>query len=609
MMSFAVLVLVKATLVCGVAFLLSRLCRRARASIRHLLFALAFIALVAVPVASTVLPTVTVTLPATATVRAPQGRDTAAAVQSSAGAEVSESGIASVSQDTAPARTVTITQVLTATWLIGLALFMAPVVVGFWQVRRLRQSALAWTDEQALVQTLAFARGVHRRIDAVLHDAVTGPMTFGVLRPSIILPESAREWDETSLRCALRHELEHVARLDFLTNCLSRMVCAVYWFHPLVWAAWRRLRLEAERACDDAVVREDDAGDYASLLVAMAQREPAKSRRPLLAMAGRDDLAARVTAVLDDSQTRGRIGRRRATGLIFTGGMAILGVASITVARAMPQTQATGAAAQAPAVTSFKRYPSSQIRQVDGRTVATSVTARELIRMAYGVRDVENAPWWVGTDRFDIILNAPLDAPGPKQESTMLQSLLAERFKLVAHRGSKEFPIYALVLARPDGRLGPQLTRSQLDCSREAVRARSARDSSPSPPEAGDRPTCAMSSTYGRLTGGGITMAQLASHLPVGTHVSRNVFDREVIDRTGLSGRFDFTLLWTPDRADPIPDVQSGPPQFRPFTSSLESYAPRLLAALQEQLGLKLDSQLAPKPVLVIDSIEPATEN
>ena len=104
-------------------------------------------------------------------------------------------------------------------------------------------------------------------------------------------------------------------------------------------------------------------------------------------------------------------------------------------------------------------------------------------------------------------------------------------------------------------------------------------------------------------------MAQLASHLPVGTHVSRNVFDREVIDRTGLSGRFDFTLQWTPDRADPIPDVQSGPPQFRPFTSSLESYAPRLLAALQEQLGLKLDSQLAPKPVLVIDSIEPVTEN
>ena len=140
------------------------------------------------------------------------------------------------------------------------------------------------------------------------------------------------------------------------------MVCAAYWFHPLVWAAWRRLRLEAERACDDAVLREDDARDYASLLVSIAQREPADTRRPLLAMAGRDDLAARVAAVLDNDQTRGRVGRRRATGLIVAGAIAILGVAPITVARAMPQTQATGAAAPSltSAAASIKRNPPSR---------------------------------------------------------------------------------------------------------------------------------------------------------------------------------------------------------------------------------------------------------
>ena len=167
--------------------------------------------------------------------------------------------------------------------------------------------------------------GVHRRIDVLHHDAVTGPMTCGVLKPAIILPASAQQWDEASLRCALRHELEHVARWDFLTQCLSRIVCAAYWFHPLVWAAWRRLRLEAERACDDAVLREDDARDYASLLVSIAQREAAHKQQPLLAMAGRDDLAARVVAVLDDDQARGRVGRRRATGLIVTAAMAVVG--------------------------------------------------------------------------------------------------------------------------------------------------------------------------------------------------------------------------------------------------------------------------------------------
>ena len=611
MMSFAVLAIVKGTLVCGVAFFLSRLCRRTRASIRHLLFALAFTALVAIPGAGPVLPTVAVTVPAT--VPAPRTQDMASAVLSSAGTEPSGASTPSVSRDTAAARSVTIAQVITATWLMGVALFLMPVVVGFWQVRRLRASALPWTDGQARVQTLASALGVHRRIDALLHEGVTGPMTCGVLRPSIILPGSAQQWDEASLRCALRHELEHVARWDFLTLCLSRMVCAAYWFHPLVWAAWRRLRLEAERACDDAVVWDDDARDYASLLVAMAQREPADTRRPLLAMAGRDDLAARVAAVLDNDQTRGRIGRRRATALMVMGAIAILGVAPITVARAMPQTQATAAATPVltSEVASIKRNPSSGIRQVHGRMIATNMSLRHLLIFAFGVRDIDNAPWWVNADRFDIVANAPTDVT-PQQGSKMLQSLLAERFKLVAHRGSKEFPIYALVLARPNGSLGPQMTRSQMDCSRDAVRARSASGNAPPAVGAGERPNCGLSSSYGRLAGGGVTLAELARNLPahLGGGIGRpTIFDREVIDRTGLSGRFDFTLQWTPDAAAPSPAVQSGPPRYRPFASSLESNAPRLLAALQEQLGLKLDSQLAPEPVLVIDTIEPPTEN
>ena len=125
-------------------------------------------------------------------------------------------------------------------------------------------------------------------------------MTCGVLKPAIILPAAAEQWDEATLRCALTHELEHVARWDFLTHCLSRVICAAYWFHPLVWAAWWRLRLEAERACDDAVLRQEDATDYASLLVSIAQRERAGTRRPVLAMAGRDDLAARIAAVLHE---------------------------------------------------------------------------------------------------------------------------------------------------------------------------------------------------------------------------------------------------------------------------------------------------------------------
>jgi len=532
----------------------------------------------------------------------------ASAVLSSAGANPSGSSTRSVSGDTAPTRSVTIAQVVTATWLIGVALFLIPVVVGFWRVRRLRQVASPWIDGQALVQTLAPTLGVHRRIDALLHEGVTGPMTCGVLKPAIILPAPAEQWDEATLRCALRHELEHVARWDFLTHCLSRMVCAAYWFHPLVWAAWRRLRLEAERACDDAVLREDDAGNYAALLVSMAQRQSADTRRPLLAMAGGDDLAARVAAVLDRGLTRGRIGRRRATGLIVTGAIAILGVASITVARAMPQTPTTGAAAPvASAAVSIKRNPPSMMRLFDGRLVATNVTVRELLIFAFAVGDVDNAPFWARSDRFDIIANVPLDITPkpdtPPQGSKNLQAFMAERFKLVAHPGEKEFPIYALVLARPDGSLGPQMTRSQMDCKPDPVRARFSSANLSPLADASGRPTCGLSSTYGRIEGRGVTIADLAGHLLVGSRTNPQVIDRPVMDRTSLSGRFDLTLQWTLDDAAP------GPARYRPFTSVLESSSPRLLAALQEQHGLKLESQLAPKPVLVIDSIEPPTEN
>jgi uncharacterized protein (TIGR03435 family) len=602
MMSFALLAIVKPTLVCGVAFLLSRLCRRARASIRHLLFALAFTALVVIPAAGPALPTVVVTIPAPVT--APSGTENkVSAVLSTARVDASESG--TPSRDLAPARFVTIAQLVVATWLMGVALFLIPVGIGFWQLRRLRQAALPWTGGQALVQALAPTLGVHRRIDALLHKTVTGPMTCGVLKPAIILPASAPQWDEAALRCALTHELEHVARWDFLTHCLSRIVCAAYWFHPLVWAAWRQLRLEAERACDDAAVREDDATDYASLLMFIAQREPAGARQPYLSMAGHDDLAARVAAVLDDHQARGRIGRRRAAGLIATGAIAILGVGPITVARDISHTEAAGTAA--PWLTfetvSLRRSQdagksSMQVTEeeggkpgvgLDGRVqwlTATNVTARSLLWHAYEFRElhqIDNAPEWLDSDRFDLVAKAPSRAT-PQEVREMLRSFLAERFKLEAHHGSKEFPIYALILTGQDGRTGPRMTASQVDC-----RSRP-----------GESSACGLSGTAGRLAGRGMTMAQLAGmlarHLAAGSQIR---FDRRVIDRTGLSGAFDFTLEWTPDRVrgDLV------------YPFPLASNASNFLAALEEQLGLRLDDELAPEPVLVIDRIEPPIEN
>ena len=157
MIPFAMLVVVKATLLCGTAFLLAQLCRRARASIRHLTFSLVFIALVAIPAAS-LFPAVEVTVPMTAAAQMPPRMDFAAAVWPDGAAAPPESVRGS---QQAPSQTsVTMTQALITVWLLGVAVFLAPVALGSWQIYRLRRRSWRWTAGETLVQSLAPGAGI-----------------------------------------------------------------------------------------------------------------------------------------------------------------------------------------------------------------------------------------------------------------------------------------------------------------------------------------------------------------------------------------------------------------------------------------------------------------
>jgi len=180
--------------------------------------------------------------------------------------------------------------------------------MGLWQVRALSRTALPWRQGQSVVDKLAIDAGIHRRVEVLLHEALPGPITCGAVHPAILLPQDAQTWIEGDLNRALVHELEHVRRGDWAVHCLARAVCAAYWFHPLVWIAWQRLTLEAERSCDDAVLRLSEATAYADQLVGLALRL-LRAKSPLPAMANRADLAVRVEAVLDSRQRRGRAGR------------------------------------------------------------------------------------------------------------------------------------------------------------------------------------------------------------------------------------------------------------------------------------------------------------
>ena len=193
MMSFAVVAIVKATLVCGVAFFLSRLCRRTRASIRHLLFALAFAALVAIPGAGTVLPAVAVTVPATATAPAPRTQDMASAVLSSAGADpsavqhsfgLSRYGTCKVRDDRAGGHR-HLAHRRRALPDAGRCRLLA----GASSAPELRRHG---PTDRHLCRRLRQRSACTDGLTPCFTTRVTGPMTCGVLRPSIILPASAR---------------------------------------------------------------------------------------------------------------------------------------------------------------------------------------------------------------------------------------------------------------------------------------------------------------------------------------------------------------------------------------------------------------------------------
>jgi uncharacterized protein (TIGR03435 family) len=228
-----------------------------------------------------------------------------------------------------------------------------------------------------------------------------------------------------------------------------------------------------------------------------------------------------------------------------------------------------------------------------GTFSVVNLSLRRVIGIAYRIsapliRDRIVGPAWIDSSRFDITARLAQGAD-TNRVPEMLKALLAERFALTAHVEMRDISGYALVRARKDDQLGPQLTRSSLDCSR--------RDDSVSR-SVGDvirsaTPTCTMASAVdangGILRGGGRTMDDLARNLT-------GQVRRTVIDRTGMSGTYDFILRWTPE------NFQSVAPEAGPSRDGTS-----ILTALQEQLGLKLEEERVPTEFLIIDRVERPT--
>jgi bla regulator protein BlaR1 len=581
-------IVAKATIVLGLALVAARLARRARASVRHVMLAAAFGVLLTLPAVATLLPPVAVSIPIMDT------RDSIAAspvVEESAAARRFPQAPLAMDSTTTQWWSGRIPTLLHDGWITVAMFFLVPIGAMLWRVQRLRRSSVPWPKGKLLLQTMAQQAGIRRPVDILLHRDIPSPLTCGFVQPAIVLPTDAEAWSDVDVRRAIVHELEHVRRADWPAQLVARAVCAVYWFHPLVWIAWRQLCLESERACDDAVLQGTERTEYAEQLVTLASRLSTSAMRPMLSMASRSDLSTRVTAVLDSHQARGRAGVLGASVTIATAGLTVFAISPLRAVTVHQLPALDGGPTFD--VASVKPNNSGDLRvslQVlpGGRYTATNAPVRTLIRDAYALQGFQLAggPAWLDSGRFDVVAKVEGN-PAPNQVRLMLRALLAERFRLRVHSETRDLALYALMMSRTDGKPGPQLRQTGADCAQVAPWLGTA------PPAVRDpNPPCGFAGPgiEGVMRFRGITMEAFAKFLATPVR-------RPVIDRTGLTGDFDADLELTAELGPPPPPP--GAPDKFDRTS-----VPSIFTALQEQLGLKLYARRGPVEVIVIDRVE-----
>ncbi len=339
----------KGTVLLVVAWLAATALRRSSAARRHLAWSATALSLLVLPLLSLLLPTIA--LPGI--VLAPAQTNNCVATDAPKLAESLVVLMASrdqspqrLPQSDTPAPRLALAPAPTATpvawgaWLVvawgfGVVASLVWLGLGFACLARLRRQSEPMDEEPGianLVNDLAAERGIRRPIVLLGHPGKAMPMTWGLLRPVVLLPQEAKRWSEERLRLVLLHELAHVRRLDWLTQLAAHLMRALYWFHPLAWLCVSRQRAEQEFACDDLVLGEGArATDYAEHLLVVTTGLPLDTyAAPVaLAMARASHLHRRIVALLDDRNRRPPT--RRARVGAFVGLLALASLLSMLV--------------------------------------------------------------------------------------------------------------------------------------------------------------------------------------------------------------------------------------------------------------------------------------
>jgi uncharacterized protein (TIGR03435 family) len=498
-------------------------------------------------------------------------------------------------------------------WSAGVVVLVIRMLGGWWRIHRLHRASRAaapsvWTNAST---RLAAALGLSRRVHVVDSSRVETPTVIGWISPVILLPIAAfAGLSSSQVEAILAHELAHVRRHDFLVNLLQTFAETVLFYHPAVWWLSARIRTEREHCCDDVALSVcGDAVSYAEALLELDSRRRAHTALAIAATGG--TLVTRIRRLLGAPAVDHP---RSSGGVMLAGVVALVCVAgaSAYLLAAQPDRRSDAAPGTAhdPAAWSMVfNHADSTMRFIGYR-------GRDLIRFAHQVPEarVVGGPRWLDEQALDIVVT--LDAaPRADQMPGIVRQALESRLQLQTHVETRSFPVLALVMARDDRALGRGLRVASRPCFdvQQWIAAGQPVDRLP---ERRGVPACGgeIDSPLGWTHYASITMPQFAEELrdyvagwpltPPGPRPAQlrqtlvEVKAPDIVDRTGLSGRYDIEFSAFYPTAALMTRFPFLTNVFEPlgFTS-----VPR---ALRSQLGLALVESEAPYDVIVIDQAE-----
>ncbi len=502
--------------------------------------------------------------------------------------------------------------ILAAVWGCGFA-----VVLVVWFARWRRVSAgiknatpLHQGREVAALRQLEQAAGIRRKIEIFLSGASLEPGILGIVKPVLIWPQGISDrLDNAHLDAILAHEVWHVRRNDNLAAAVHMVVEAIFWFHPLVWWLGARMVDERERACDEEVLLGSQPQVYAESILKICEFCVGS---PLACVAGvtGSDLKKRIANIMNRNiASKLNFGKKL---LLSTLGVAAIAL-PIVFGLAKPahsQQQASGQDASAKTFAFTRGYQQVSVTPgesgngvIQTRIIFTpdslrakNQTLQELLKFAYGVQasQISGGPDWLATALFTIDAKldestvAELKKLTPEQQKMerdlMFQNLLADQFKVTLHRESRLLPAQVMMIAKD----GPKFQAAKPG------------DTYPNGIKGPDGlPAGAHKFNFG--PDGVIVQA-----LPM-SFVANNLamhLGQPVVDRTGLTGDYDFTLKWPPKSEPPVETSVHTNAQTGAKETTVHITGASLIDAVEEQLGLKLEEQTIPLPVFVIDRAE-----